>query len=135
MHMTEQTKAILATITIVACLALLAFLVHEKVDGATVAALSTVAVLVAYFTRAPERKDPPTGPGIVVFAGIVTTVLSLFACSPHQAAATAAEAAYRAQQMDCVRQYDTEAQVNECRHAVNKAWGIVEVAAKDAGAE
>lgn len=86
--MSEQTKGIMSAVIIVACLALLGFLVHEKVDGAAVAAVSTVTVLIAYFQRQPPKND--AGAGIVVFAALATIFLPGLGCKAAQSAADAA---------------------------------------------
>jgi hypothetical protein len=133
---TEQTKGIMATVSIVACLALLAFLVHEKVDNASMAAIAAVTTLVAWVTRPPNRTDPPTGASLVPLAALGAIVSSLFSvgCLSASEKAIAAEAAYREQQSACVRQYDTEALILACRAKVRAEWGITEtVTAKDGG--
>ena len=78
--MNEKYKPALAAITVIACLGFLAFLVHEKVDGSYVAALSSVAVIIAWVTRTPGSNDK--GPGAaVVIAGIGTIIASLSGCA------------------------------------------------------
>lgn len=54
------------------------------------------------------------------------------ACSA-QAKQEAAKDAYLAQQMDCVKQYDTKAEIDACRASVREAWGLAPDAGKDAG--
>lgn len=77
--MNEQSKAIMGTIVMVACLVLLGFLVYAKAEGATIAAVAVVTTLIGFFTRSPERKDPPANAGIVVAAAI-GSILASVAC-------------------------------------------------------
>lgn len=67
-------KGILPAVVIVACLALLGFLVHEKVEGSVIAAMAAVTTIIAWVTRTPNSKDPPTAGHLVVVAGIGTIV-------------------------------------------------------------
>lgn len=130
--MNENTKSIAAASVILGCLAFLAFLVHEKVDGSLVLALSVVPTLIAYFTRPPDRRDPPSG--IAVLAGVATLLSAIASCATFQEKQFAAEQAYREQQRACVRQYDTDERINACRARVRKEWGFVEVVT-DGGAQ
>lgn len=124
--MNERTKGILGAIVILGCFALLGYLVHERVDGATVAAISTVTILVAWFTQSTGRKDPPSGAAVV--AGIATVIVALAACSSPQEKALAAEQAYREQQRDCLRQYTSPEHRRACVTRVREDWGgFVEV--------
>lgn len=86
--MTERTKGILGAIVIVACFALLGFLVHEKADGAAVAAISTVTIIVAWLTRSPPPSDKgtPGAGGVVVLCAIATAIVTACAgCGEAQA--------------------------------------------------
>jgi hypothetical protein len=76
--MSENTKGILSAVTIMACLALLGFLVHEKVDGAAVLAISSLTVVIAWVTRPPSKLDPPNGTALV--AGFVVAAQALAGC-------------------------------------------------------
>lgn len=78
--MSEQSRAILGTVSIVACLALLGFMVYMKTEGAVVAAIAAVTTIVAFFTRPPDRKDP--GPSVVVGLAI-GTILVATGCTPN----------------------------------------------------
>jgi hypothetical protein len=77
--MSENTKGLLSVVTILGCLALIGFLVHEKVDGAAVLAVSALTTIVAWVTRPPTRLDPPSGTTLV--AGMITAAWALAGCS------------------------------------------------------
>lgn len=79
--MNENTKAIVSTVTIVACLGLIGFLVHEKVDGSYALALAVVPIVIAYFTRSPQAKDPPVLKGIIALAAAGSLVACLSGCA------------------------------------------------------
>lgn len=74
--MSEQQRSVLGAIVIVACLALIGFLVYAKVDGAVTLAVSTVTLLVAYFTSPPPRPNPPSA--FVLVAGLALIASSVF---------------------------------------------------------
>jgi hypothetical protein len=105
--MTEQTRATLATITIVAGLALIGYLAYLRIDGAGMAAVGIVVALVSWFTRAPERRDPPSGVSLVpiVAAGALLAALVACGCSgPSRAISVeniSAVAQYEAMLTDC----------------------------------
>lgn len=132
--MTESQKGVLAAVVIVACLCLLGFLVHEKADGAVVAAVAAVTTLVGYFTRAPEKKDPPVGPMVAVVVAVGTILASISCSEPKQAGEAAAEGAYTGALLRCVDAAKTIDESRACRARVNAEWGIVEKAAADGGA-
>lgn len=126
--MSERLKSVMSSAVIVSCLALLGFLVHEKTEGAAVGALAIVTTLVAWFTRQPDRKDPPAG--VTVVLGLVLAG-ALYGCAASDLAKQlAAEREYKAQQVDCVRQYDSRELIDACRAKVRAEWGFA-----DAGAE
>ena len=54
----------------------------------------------------------------------------LGACSAQQKQ-EAAKDAYLAQQMDCVKKFDTRAEIDACRARVREAWGLAPDAGKD----
>lgn len=105
--MTEQTKAVLATVTIVACLMLIGAMAYLRVEGAGIAAVSVVGVIVAWLTRTPDRKDPPAGLSCVpiVAAGALLAAIVACGCSTSPPALNvenaAAIAQYEAMLIDC----------------------------------
>lgn len=76
--MSDQTKAYMSTITIVACLALLGVLAHLRVEGIPVAAVAVVTTVIAWMTRPPDKIDPPGGAKIVPILAVGAIVSSLF---------------------------------------------------------
>lgn len=66
----------------------------------------------------------------VVAAVFLIAPIALLGCSPA-AKQEAAKDAYMAQQMDCVKQYDTRPEIDACRAAVREAWGLAPDAGKD----
>lgn len=80
--MTDNQKSWTSALVVIACIALLGFLVHEKVDGASVAAVAIVTTLIGYFARPPDKKDPPGGAAVI--AGILA-VAALQGCAPGKA--------------------------------------------------
>jgi hypothetical protein len=134
--MSERTKAILSAVTIVACLALMGFLVHEKADGAAVGAIAVVTTVVAWLTRTPGKTDPPSGASIVPLVGIGTiAALLLGGCALFEDKALQAETSYRAQQLKCVDQYETKSEIDACRAKVREEWGVAEVASRKDGGQ
>lgn len=134
--MNENTKNIVGAIVIVACLGFIGFLVHEKVDGSYVLALSVAPIVIAYFTRAPDKKDPPAAAGIVVIAAIGSLCAAILGgCVSGAQQEAIARDRYKKEQLDCVKQYDTRAEIDACRAHVRAEWGITETVSKDAGAD
>ena len=130
--MSERLKSVMSSAVIVSCLALLGFLVHEKTEGAAVGALAIVTTLVAWFTRQPDRKDPPAGVTVVV--GLILAGV-LYGCASTAQQEAIARDRYKKEQLDCVKQYDTRAEIDACRAHVRAEWGITETVSKDAGAD
>lgn len=79
----ENIKSIVSAMVIISCLAFLGFLVHEKVDNSAVLALAIVPTLIAYFTRAPDKTDPPKVSGTIVAMGVGSLVAAalIMACA------------------------------------------------------
>ncbi|HET9045083.1 MAG TPA: hypothetical protein VFN70_18135 [Burkholderiales bacterium] len=133
--MTEQTRATLGTITVVAGLALIGYLAYLRVEAAAIAAPSIVIALVSWFTRAPERKDPPTGTTLVPLFAAGAVIASLFACGcstppvelPVVSVETkqkAAGATFGADLLECVdNNKKHEAAIDACADAVRRFWG------------
>lgn len=88
-----------STIVIVACLALVGFLVHLHVDPAITLAITIVPTLIAYFTN--SKSEPPAGTGIVFVAAAAAIVSSVLACG-CSAAQKAAETDLITHTGDCV---------------------------------
>lgn len=135
--MSEPLKAILATVTIVACLTLIGVMAYLKVEGAGIAAVSVVGVIIAWLTRTPDRKDPPIAPKLVPLlaaSALLTTILACGCGAAERAAASQAEAEFRAQNLACKRQYAVVAQQDACREKVAESWGVTYTPrAKDGG--
>jgi len=53
----------------------------------------------------------------------IILALAIAACSPA-AKQEEAKDAYLAQQMDCVKQFDTRPEIDACREKVRTAWGL-----------
>ena len=66
----------------------------------------------------------------IVAAAFIFAPMALLGCSAQQKQEVAKDA-YLAQQMDCVKQYDTREQIDACRAAVREAWGLSHDAGKD----
>lgn len=130
--MSERTKAALSAVIILGCLALLGFLVKEKAEGAAIAACAVVTTIVAWLTRTPADKGPPAS--LVPLVGIGAIIAMTNACSLFGGdKAAQAEDAYKAQQLKCVDDYDTRAEIDACRRKVREEWGIVETTTKKDG--
>jgi hypothetical protein len=137
--MTEQTKAILATVTIIACLTLIGVMAYLHVEGAGIAAVSVVGVIIAWLTRTPDRKDPPAGAAVIPLIAVGALLASLFACErpplsepPVTVTVEQKEAAaatkYGRQLLECVDKHATRRDIDDCADGVRARW-----ASKDGG--
>lgn len=78
--MSDQSRATLSTIVIVACILVLGILAYAKVDGAATAAFGTIAIVIAWLTRAPgapDKIDPPGGAKLVPIVAIGAVIADL----------------------------------------------------------
>lgn len=122
--MSDKLKGVLAAVVIVACLTLLGFMVHQKADGAAIAAVAVVTTLIGYFTRQPDKKDPPSG--VVAVAGVLSIIAAMASCRPEQREAVenaAAVAQYEALLDDCKERGKTAgsyAVYEACANAVDR---------------
>lgn len=140
--MSQFQKAVLATVCLVACIASLTVLAIAKVEGAALAVVGIVTAIVGFYTRETRSGDAPKNdnqlpPGAAMIpllaASIAMGALSGGCSALLGDKAAQAEESYRAQQLKCVDDYNTRAQIDECRRVVREEWGIVETAAKDGG--
>lgn len=129
--MTEQTKAIMSTITIVAGLALIGYLAFLRVDAATMAAPGIVIALVSWFTRAPERKDPPSGMTIVPLVAAGALIAALVACGCDKSLPPAANVENAA----AVAQYELLLADCRAKGKASKSYDVYEDCKDDVNAE
>lgn len=67
---------------------------------------------------------------LIPFALALAAWGCLIACSAQQKQEVAKDA-YLAQQMDCVKQFETKPEIDACRARVREAWGLAPDAGKD----
>ncbi len=121
-------------IIIVACLALIGWLVHEKVDGAAVAGVAAITTLIAWVTRVPDKGS---GPSLVPLVAAGALIASTSGCGFLHAQKVEAEAAYLAEHMRCVdaepalpkdatveQRRAANERVDACRRDVRQRWQI-----------
>lgn len=109
--------------------------IHMKAEPTIIAVFGTaIGVGATGAFKFLTGNGDKSGPAAVIFvAG--TSLLAGDGCAPlvSQSKALEAEAAYKEQQRDCIRQYDNDEQIDACRRKVREDWGIVETVARDAG--
>jgi len=126
----DHTKAIMSTIVIVACLALIGVMVYLKVPEAGLAGVAVVTTIVAWLSRTPDRKDPPPGSTLVplIAAGILLASILACGCSDPppklpeptvQQKETVAGAKYTEELLAC----ETGTHPDACEAAVRAKWG------------
>lgn len=126
--MNEQTRATLGTVTVVAGLALIGYLAYLRVEAAAIAAPSIVIALVSWFTRPPERKDPPNAANAIPIIVASAILASLFACgcsAPPLTPKDCTKVGFREGDEACMRQYTAEGERIACRRANARACGVV----------